>query len=182
MAKEYEVTKEDGTVVKETAFTPEEMAAKDAEIERLKTLSEEKTNNFKQVNEKTDKLETELTSVKTTLDQKIAAEKESAKTNSGMRYHGNKEDLKAKVESNYAILSGMPEGTPEEISARMEAAARLSGINVESRGPSPLNIPIDGDAPKQNSREKEDEFLKSEKGVAAQKAMGFSDEDITPKQ
>lgn len=172
-----EVILEDGT--KETVYTQEDIAAKDNEISALKVLADEKTDNFKQFNEKLGKTDEELTRVKTQLADKEKAEKESAKTSTASRYHGNNEEIKANLDKNYAALAGMPETTPEEISARMEAAARLSGISVESRNP--LYTPAYGEAPQQKAPgAKEDEFLKSEKGIAAQKAMGFTDAEITP--
>lgn len=177
MSKEIEVTKDDGSVVKETVYTAEEIAAKDAEIERLNVLNGEKTENFKKVNEKTEKLEGDVNKLTETLAQKETRERESAKTVNGVRYHGNNEDLKKKVEDNYALLSGMPETTPEEIAARMTQAAVLSGINVAPLNP--LNQPFSGEAPRikpEDAKAKEDEFLKSEKGQAALKAMGMEDE------
>lgn len=175
MAKEIE--NEDGT--KETVYTAADMAAKDQEIADAKKLADEKTDNFKQFNEKLGKTDEELTRVKTQLADKEKLEKESAKTSTAARFHGNNDEIKGKLETNYAALAGMPESTPEEISARMEAAAKLAGISVESRNP--LYTPAYGEAPREKAPgAKEDEFLKSEKGIAAQKAMGFSDAEITP--
>lgn len=176
MSREIEL--EDGT--KETVYTADEMAAKDKEILDAKQLAEDRGKNFNGVNEKITKTEEEITKLRTDIATRDTNERNAAKTATGMRFHGGKDELKAKVDENYAKLAGMPETTPQEVEARMEAAARLSGISVES-APNPLYSPIMGEAPQQQAPgAKEDEFLKSEKGVAAQKAMGFTDAEITP--
>lgn len=177
MAKE--IVNED-TGEKETFYTKEEMEAKDKELTDAKALNEERSKNFNGVNEKIGKLEEEVKLTKTQLAEKEVRERDSAKNNSGSKFYGANADLKAKVDANYAVLAGMPENTPEEIQARMEAAARLSGISVGGQ-PNPIYSPIDGEPPRQaQAKAKEDEFLKSEKGQAALKAMGLEPE--APKQ
>ncbi len=171
MAKEI-TDPETGAV--ETVYTKDEYDAMAKDAADAKALAEERGQNFSQFNKKTEDLETKVGTLEQTLAQKIAAERDSAKNNSATRYHGNNDEIKATLESNYAILSGMPEGTPEEIAARMEAAARLSGISVDSRNP--LYQPAYGEAPAPKSVNKDEDFLKSEKGQAALKAMGFEEE------
>lgn len=174
-----EIENEDGT--KETMYTAEDMAAKDKEIEDAKKLADERGENFTKYNEKVVKTEEELGKLRKDLADKEAKEKETARTATAAQYHGNNDDLKKKIEDGYAALAGMPETTPIEIAARTEAAARLAGITVESRNP--LYTPAYGEPPRpQATKAKDDEFLKSEKGIAAQKAMGFSDEEINPVQ
>lgn len=176
MAKEIEL--EDGS--KETVYTKEEYEAIAKEADDAKKLAEERGTNFTNYNKKTEELETKVGTLETQLTEKITKERESTKLGTAVRFHGNNEELKTKIESNYALLSAMPETTPEEINARMQAAATLSGISVESRNP--IYSPTYGEPPAPKQVNKDDDFLKSEKGIAAQKAMGFSEEEITPKQ
>lgn len=173
-----EIENEDGS--KETVYSAAEMAAKDQEVADAKKLADERGENFSKYNEKVVKTEEEVAKLRTEIATKEAKDKETARTATAARFHGGNEEIKAKIDVNYAALAGMPESTPEEISARMEAAARLSGIAVESRM-NPIYSTVDGAPPQQKAPgAKEEEFLKSEKGIAAQKAMGFSDAEITP--
>ena len=145
MAIEHE--NEDGTTI--TVFTKEEVEAeattraqaeatrianeKDAEIEKLRKVSAEKTENFRKYNEmseeekkahseneiiqirRADQLAEELTSVKTALQEKEAREKDYTKNSILKGFHGDKEDVKKNLEEKYAVLAGMPESTPDEI-------------------------------------------------------------------
>lgn len=172
--KEIEEKNEDtGETTKVTYYTAEEIAAKDVEIERLNNLNNEKTENFKKVNDKTEKLEGEFGKLKETLTQKEDRERETAKVTYGAKYHANNEELKTKIEAKYSLLN-MPESTAEEVAAKMEEAARMAGIVTDNRNP--LFSPTYGEAPRISVKNKEDEFLKSEKGQAALKAMGFETE------
>lgn len=171
MAKEI-LNEETG--VMETVYTAEEMAAKDAQIEEANKIARERGENFSRFNDKVAKTEEELAAMRTRLEEKEMQERTSARNNSAAKFHGNNDELKQKLDSSYEALAGMPEGTPEEIAGRMEAAARLAGINVQSRNP--LYTPTYGEAPQQRQNEnKEDEFLKSERGQQALKAMGFEE-------
>lgn len=170
---------------KEFVFTADEikanqdaLVAKETELAEAKRVAEERGQNFSEYNKKTEKLEGEVKSLKTTLEEKTAREIASAKSDAGLKYHGNNEELKTKLEQSYALVN-MPENTPQEIAARMEAASRMAGI-VLPGGPSPLTAPMYGEPPQQKkARAEEAEFLQSEKGQAALKAMGIEE---APKQ
>lgn len=144
-------------------YTAEEVAQKEAEIERLNRLVSEKTENFKKYNEMTkeeremydentlnliqrnDKLAEEVGGLKETLAQKEARERASAKEGVLKSIHHGVDDVKSKIEEKYAILAGMPEETPEQIQARAIEAAKLAGIAIDTRNP--LYVPFTGEAP-----------------------------------
>lgn len=188
MAKEFEV--EDGKM--ETFYSAEEIEAakkaeadrvaaeKDTEIERLKKISAEKTDNFRKYNEMTeeekkahseneiiqirrnDKLEEELAGVKKVLTEKEERERIYTKDTIMKSIHGDKDDIKKSLEENYAILAGMPETTPDEIRARTMKAANLAGISIESINP--LYQPMNGDAPVHKQK---DDYVETEAGKTA---------------
>lgn len=148
-----------------------------AEIDRLSKLNIDKTANFKKYNELTeaeraaysendliqikrnDALETELGTLKETLAQKEQREKDSAKISAITRFAGDKAEIKTAIEEKYALLAGMPETTPEQISARTTAAAHLAGISLDSRVP--IYQHFDGAAPEYK---KNDDFTETDKG------------------
>jgi len=192
MAIEHE--NEDGTTI--TVFTKEEVEAeattraqaeatrianeKDAEIEKLRKVSAEKTENFRKYNEmseeekkahseneiiqirRADQLAEELTSVKTALQEKEAREKDYTKNSILKGFHGDKEDVKKNLEEKYAVLAGMPESTPDEIKARVSAAATLAGISVDSVNP--LYQSFSGEAPQYKEKT---EYVETEGGKEA---------------
>lgn len=167
--KEYVLTEE------EKVAQEQSIAAKEAEVASAKKLAEERGENFSKFNEKVEKLEGELKTTRQTLEEKATRERDDAKTNFGMKFYGTNAELKATLEGKYAVLSGMPESNPQEIAARMTEAAKLAGINVGSQNP--IYTPVYGEAPAPKApAAKADEFLKSERGVAAQKAMGLEPE------
>lgn len=137
-------------------------------LEEQKRVSEEKTGNFKQFNEKTVKLEDELNSLRTVLSEKEAREKSSFKEIGFERFAKGNEDIKKVLQEKYDLLS-MPDSTQQDIEARIKSAAMLAGINTVVVNP--LNVNPNGDAP--NNSQHSDDFLKSEKGQAALKAMGI---------
>lgn len=161
-------------------FTPEEVAAKDAEIERLSKISAEKTENFKKYNEMTqeereahsenelnlirrnDDLETKVNTLTETIAQKEAREKQEAKDKSLKAFHNDLPEVKTKLEEKYALLAGMPEDTTDQIRARTMEAARLAGISIDSRNP--IYQHFDGEAPKLQDHK---EFVETEKGKEA---------------
>lgn len=154
---------------------------KDAEILRLNKVSAEKTDNFRKYNEMTeeerkahteneiiqirrnDKLEEELGGVKKTLEEKEIRERDYAKTSVLKAFHGDKEEVKKVIEEKYAILSGMPETTPDEIRARATEAAKLAGINVNSQ-PNPLYQGFSGASPEYKEKT---QFVETAEGEAA---------------
>ena len=152
---------EDGSVI--NVYTDEEVAAKDAEIERLKQISVEKTENFRRYNEMTeeqrkaysenelifikqnDQLQDKIKTLEETLVKKEERERQEKKMSVFQRFHGGNDEIKNKIDQEYSLLTGMPETTPEEISARAEKAARLAGIVIDTRNP--IYQPINGEAP-----------------------------------
>ena len=203
MSYKYEI--EEGKEV--DVFTQEEVearakeeadkvaATKDAEIEHWKKVGAEKTENFKKYNEMTteekaaydanttnllrrgDALEEELGSVKKTLAEKEQAEKDYLKNSTLKKIHADVPDVKEKVEKEYAILAGMPETTPEEVTARALAAAKLAGVTIDQRNP--LYISIAGEAPNHKQSEQYTETPEGKEAARlAREAMGLPE----PKQ
>lgn len=138
-------------------------AGKDAEIEKLKRVNAEKTENFRKYNEMTeeeraahssneltliqrsDKLEAELAAEKAARLEREQKEADRVKSSALKTFHNDSPEVKEKLETSYAALAGMPESTPEEITARAQAAARLAGFSIDSRNP--LYQSVSGDAP-----------------------------------
>lgn len=128
-------------------------AEKDAEIEKWKKVSSEKTENFRKYNEMTqeerdahsanelelikrnDKIEEDLKAERETRLAREKADSERNKANALKGFHNDLPEVKTKLEEKYALLAGMPETTPEEINARAAEAAKLAGISVDSRNP-----------------------------------------------
>lgn len=171
MAKEIEVVNEAGETVKETVYTADEykgletnLATKETELVQANKLLAERGENFKSFSKLTEEdkknydantlnllrvvetLETEITSTKTQLSDKTEKERTSAKTNALNLIHQGDADTKKKLEDEYALLTGMPETTPEEINARAKKAATLAGIQIDPRNP--LYTSVNGEAPK----------------------------------
>ncbi len=185
---EFEYTKDDGSVIpvipkEEYAKTTEELQKAQAEIETLRRVSAEKTENFKRFNEMSeeerkahseneiillkqlDQHSSELGSLKEKLEAKEKTEREYAKVKAISNIAGSKDEVKTALESAYANLA-MPEDTPDAIEARVQAAARLAGINVQSRNP--LYAPISGEAPKFNP---DAQFVDTPEGKSAVDAV-----------
>ncbi len=153
---------------------------KDTDIEALKKVSAEKTENFKRYNEMTqeekdrydanttellkrsDQTAAELADTKKKLEERDIRDRDSAKNNALSGFHGGKEDIKKTLEEKYAILAGMPETTPEEIKARATEAAKLAGISIDSVNP--LYQRFDGDAPRQKESK---DYVESPDGKTA---------------
>lgn len=128
-------------------------AEKDTEIEKWKKVSTEKTENFRKYNEMTQEErdahsanELELIKRNDKIEEDLKAEREAritrektdndrTKNNALKSFHNDLPEVKTKLEEKYALLAGMPETTPEEISARATEAAKLAGISVDSRNP-----------------------------------------------
>lgn len=200
-----EHTNEDGTVIKvvpvevaegfktsaETATAT--ITAKEGELAETKRLLAERSANFTKYNQLTeeqkkafnenernlmmrgDKLEEELAAMKETLGTKEKTERDSTKNSALTSVHKGDEKAKALLEKNYNNLA-MPEGTADEINARVAAAAVLSGIAVDAQ--SPLTAFVSGEAPKAKAGQ---DFVESPEGAQAAQmvrdAMGLA----TPK-
>lgn len=197
MSKEIEVVNEAGETVKETVYTADEykgletnLSTKEAELGEVKRVLAEKGENFTAFSKMTEEqkkvfdvntlnllkreevLMNELEGVKTTLAQKEEREKTSAKTNALNLIHQGDEATKKKVEDEYALLTGMPETTPDEINARARKAATLAGIQIDPRNP--LYISVSGEAPKHDANK---EYVETPEGSQAaeivRKSMGL---------
>lgn len=187
MSKEIETTKEDGTVEKETVYTKDEYTEKDTaltsaqtELADLKRINAERSNDFKSFSKMTEEekkvydantinllkreeaLSNTVSDLTSKLTEKEKRENESAKTHALSSIHHGDEKSKTTLEEKYALLTGMPETTPEEISARAKEAAKLAGIQIDPRNP--LYSPINGEAPQYKPKE---EFVETPKGAQA---------------
>lgn len=144
----------EGNAVKaysEEAFTTKEKELQDALVEKAKlsadfgkmnNLTEEekaaKLANESELLKRIDLLQAEVEGTKT-------SQRDSLKNANFARFHGNNEDIKKSLEEKYAIIN-LPESTPEEIQARVEAAATLAGISVDNRNP--IHQYVTGEAPR----------------------------------
>lgn len=183
MSKEIE--NEDGTT--EVVYTADEynaqtnnLTARETELEEIKRVNAERGQNFTALSKMSEEekktydantlnllkreevLVNELAGLKTALELKETNEKSVFKNNALNNIHGNDEATKKAIEEKYALLSGMPETTQDEINARAKAAATLAGIQVDPRNP--LYSPVSGDAP--NYKENK-EFTESPEGKEA---------------
>lgn len=196
MPKEIET---DG--VKETFYTTEEYTGKEGELSTLQTkiaelerinatrgedfkayskMSEEEKKvydaNTTNLLKNEEKLRNELSELGEKLTAKEKRENESAKTNALTSIHHDDEASKKILEEKYALLTGMPETTAQEIAARAKEAAKLAGIQVDPRNP--LYIPVSGDAP---SYKPKGEYVDTPSGKTAadmvRAAMGLPTSD-----
>lgn len=167
------------------------LAEKEAEVEKLRKVSAEKTENFKKFNEmteaekaaydantteflkRTDAAVQKAEELERKLAEKEAIEREYNKNFVLNNFHKGDEKVKKEIEDNYAILAGMPENTPDEIAARATKAAQLAGIVTDPRNP--IFTPFQGEAPK--IKEEGKEFVDTDKGKEAlelaKKALGI---------
>lgn len=174
------------------------MTEKETELAKIKEdlaaaqrVSVEKTDNFKKFRDlsvddkkaydantlemmrRADKLEDDLTKEREQRETRETSDRMRNKDNALRNFHGEKEEVKKTLEEKYALLTGMPETTPEEISARAQAAAQLAGISVESR-PNPLYQSANGEAPVFKEKK---EYTETPKGQEAadlvRQAMGL---------
>lgn len=187
MAKEIETTNDEGETIKETVYTAEEFTAKENELATIQAdlvearrLNVERGDNMKAYSQMSDaekagydanttvllKREEELTKQLGELNSKLTdkekRENESAKNSSLASIHHGDEATKTKLEEKYALLTGMPETTPEEIAARAREAATLAGIQIDPRNP--LYSSISGEAPKYKPNQ---DFTDTDKGKQA---------------
>ncbi len=180
-AEEYKAMEEKATGYeanikeKDSALAEKErlLAEKSENIRRFSNMTEEEKKNFDanttNILRHADKLETELNEVKTKLTEKEQREKDFSKNSSLEKVHMGDEATKKRLEDNYAVLAGMPETTPQEINARVNAAARMAGITIDPRNP--IYTPMNGEAPPVPKTA--DNYVESEAGkVAADMARG----------
>lgn len=170
MSKEIETVADDGSITKETFYTAEEYSAREIELTAAQTalaemqrvnaargedfkayskLSEEEkkvydantTNLMKQA----EMLENKISELSTTISTKDKRDADAAKTHVLSSLHHGDEAAKTLLEEKYALLSAMPETTPQEIQARANEAAKLAGIQIDPRNP--LYTSVNGEAP-----------------------------------
>lgn len=170
MAKEIETTNEAGETVKETVYTTQEYTAREtelntvqAELAEAKRVNAERGESFTAYSKMTEEqkktfdanttnllkreeaLTAQLAEMNIKLTDKEKNEIQSAKTTALASVHHGDEATKKTLEEKYDLLSGMPETTQAEISARTREAAKLAGIQIDQRNP--LYTGINGDAP-----------------------------------
>lgn len=199
MAKEIE--NDDGT--KETYYSPAEVAAreeakaaeisaakdaeiaaKQAEIDRVNAIHGAQAENFKKYKDMTeeekgklsasetaeriraDKLQEDLEALKGTIDADKQATAAAAKEAIIKQYCGENKELREKFEKNMGIVQ------VENLEERAAAAATLTGIARPGQM-NPLHAPLMGDAPAfKKEQDEKKQFLESDKGKAALIAMG----------
>lgn len=189
----------------EVLYTQDELAQEQAraselesEVEKLKRLNDEKTKNFRKLNQMTEEERANLSQteveIKRQLEQ-LQEEKEAlvknlqdrdlaqtltVKGNLFKNIAGDDEETNKKLQKAYDLIN-LPETTPEEISARVVAAANMARIEIstnDNHSNSPLSAFWAGDAPTRNPHAKtgkEDDyknFVESDKAKAAFRAMG----------
>lgn len=158
----------------------EELGKTKEEVEHLKKVSAEKSENIKKLRDMSDEekkaldvntitilkkmeaLEEESNQTKAQLAEKNEKERNYTKDTILGSIHSGDEKVKLEIETAYGQLN-MPETTPAEIRARADAAMRLAGIAVKTQNP--LYGSFSGEAPNIKS-EKDKEFTETERGKA----------------
>lgn len=184
-----EIETPEGT--KETVYTAEEYTAKEGELTVLQTklqdlekLNATRGEDFKAYSKMSEEekkvydanttnllkneelLRNQITDLTGKLTDKEKRENDSAKNNALSSIHRGNEDTKKTLEEKYALLSGMPETTAEEIAARAKEAAKLAGIQIDPRNP--LYTGVNGESPVYKPK---GEFVETPKGDAAVQAV-----------
>ena len=201
MAKTFE---NDETGAEETFFSAaeveaektkiaEEYAAKEAnlkaEIEKSQKVLAEKTENFRRLNDMTEKekegftakeieirrmaeqAEDRAKALETQYQNDTKARADLAKEKAIAKFAGDSADIKQKLADSWDLinLSGTDEATIEK-----KASLVFNMVTGGSHTPNPLTQEFSGEAPAvRAAKAAEDEFLKSEKGQSALKAMGI---------
>lgn len=172
---------------KQTVYTADEMTAvqttlqtKEAELTELQKLNATRGEDFKAYSKMSEeekrvfdanttnllkneeKLRTEITDLSTKLSDREKRDSETAKNTTLATIHLNNAETKKVLEEKYALLSAMPETTPQEIAARANEAAKLAGIVIDPRNP--LYTQITGEAPNYKTNA---EYVDSPEGKTA---------------
>lgn len=176
-------------------FTAAELAEKEtalvaanAEVEKLKGLNAEKTENFRKLHEMTEdekskfsakeienmaRVEAAENKVKELTDQ-ISGDTQKRITtdteNALKKYHGGDETLKKALEENFKMIN-LEGNDTETIQKRAEMAAAME-IGKNNANRNPLMASMGGGAPQQREKGRTDEFLGSDRGKAAIAQMG----------
>lgn len=185
-------------------FTPEEMAAKEAEIkakedalaaasadlEKERRVSAEKSDNIKRLRDMTEEEKSKMTQEQINA-QKLA--EQAADEAKQAREELAKERADKETAQKEVLISRFAGQDPElrkklednfniidsgkepDMGKRMAAAAAMSGIQVNPQNP--LTQEFFGSAPTTKQQTEKQEFLKSDKAAAAFAAMGVSTEE-----
>lgn len=176
-------------------FSAAELAEKDnelilakQEVEKLKIVSAEKTENFKRLNDMTEVERNALSAEKIEnikraeaaedrvkkLEDQISGDTEKRITtdteNALKKFHGGDETLKKALEENFKIIQ-LEGNDTETINKRAEMAAAME-IGKNNANRNPLMASMGGGAPQIREKGRTDEFLGSDRGKAALAQMG----------
>ena len=197
-----EIINDDGVV--ETFYTPDELAAKEAEIassfaekektfqaeiEKLRKVDIEKTENIKRLRDMSETEKAGFTA-KELEARKIAEQAEDRAKALESRYQedtdkrakadkdafiakmsGGNAEIKQKMIDSWDLIN-IPGTDTESISAR--AGAVFNMVTGGSHAPNPLTAGFNGESPAARAQKEDEAFLTSEKGQAALKAMGMN--------
>lgn len=170
MSKEIDVVGENGEITKETVYSADEFKAANTDLEKTKAdlaelqrINATRGEDFKAYSKMTEeekkvfdanttnllkneeKLVNKIGELETKLTEKEKRDNDASKTSILTSIHHGNEEAKKILEDKYALLSAMPETTPQEIQARSMEAAKLAGIQIDPRNP--IYTAISGDAP-----------------------------------
>ena len=187
------------------AYTPEEITAIKAEYEKntseakkeaetarveaeaLKKVTAEKTENFKRLNELTEKERAEMSVKEIENLKRIEAAEARAKAledkmNEGennriktdkekalFKYHGGNKELKEALEKNFDLINLVGNST-EIIEERARLAANMEKGKIGYANP--LYSNLSGGAPREANKNATEKFFESDKAKAALKLMG----------
>lgn len=152
-----------------------------AEKERLEAGGADKDKNFVHFRTKLESTEKELGEVTKRLTEKEEYERKTTKEALIRYYAGDDEESRKKLETEYGFIN-LDESNPENISQRMEKAARVSGLYKEESGGNPVFKGIwNGSAPQIKPTKKDgddaDNVIHTDKGRSALAAMGVPTDD-----
>jgi hypothetical protein len=182
-------------------FTPEEVAAKEAELvaakeevaqakaeaEKYQKVSAEKTDNFKKLNEMTEAEKATLSAEKIEALKRFEASEARAKALEDKINQDTETRIKTDTETALSKYHGGDENLKKALEANfkmiglegndtatIQERARLAAAMEAGKSgrANPLMAPMSGDSPRMQNKSATDEFLKSEKAKEAMKRMG----------
>lgn len=185
--KEYFTPEEIQAKDTELATAKAEVETAKAEAEKLRRVNSEQTQNFKKLNEMTEAerasysakeiesmkrleaSEAKAQALETKFNDENVSRIKTIKQKALERFHGNDDELKAKLEKNYDLIN--LEGNDEE--TILERARLANAMEAGKTGRvNPLNSSYSGGAPRTQEKSKTEEFMKSEKAQEALRRMG----------
>lgn len=148
-----------------------------AEKKRLEDGGADKDENFKKFRALLDDKDKKLEEVSKRLNEKDEYEKKTVKESLIKHYAGDDEDSRKKFEAEYGFIN-IDESTPENIAARAEKAARMSGLYKEEGKENPVFKGFWGGQapnlkPTKGDKDDADNILETDKGKSALSAMGI---------